>query len=83
MADSEIKGIKITRQGNSFFKDRFEKREDPRGNVYYWMTGQMTDNDEPGNTDNQAIKDNFISVTPIHYQLTNDSFLDELKNWEL
>ncbi len=80
---NEIKGIKITRQGNSFFKDRFEKREDPRGNVYYWMTGQMTDNDEPGNTDNQAIKDNFISVTPIHYQLTNDSFLDELKNWEL
>ncbi len=78
----DINGVRISRQGTSFFKDRFEKREDPRGNIYYWMTGEMMDLDPQGNTDNQALNDRFISITPIHYKLTNESFMDELNQWE-
>ena len=79
----QIRGVKISSQGNSFFEDRFEKRQDPRGNIYYWMTGKMIDNDQPNNTDYQSIKDNFISITPIKYKLTDTKFFDELKEWHL
>ena len=78
-----IKGTRITTQGNAYFKDRFEKREDPRGNIYYWMTGESIDPDSSGNTDNRALKDGYISVTPIHYKLTNESFMSDLESWEI
>jgi 5'-nucleotidase len=78
-----IKGTRITTQGNAYFKDRFEKREDPRGNIYYWMTGESIDPDSSGNTDNRALKDGYISVTPIHYRLTNESFINDLESWEI
>ncbi len=76
-----IKGYKITTQGNSVFRDHFEKREDPRGRTYYWMTGRVVvDSDK--STDSYAIQNDYISITPIHYQLTEESFLKTLKNWE-
>jgi len=81
--DEKIKGTRITTQGNSYFKDRFEKREDPRGNIYYWMTGESVDPDSSGNTDNRALKDGYISVTPIHYRLTNESFMSDLESWKI
>ena len=81
--DEKIKGIRITTQGNAYFKDRFEKREDPRGNIYYWMTGESIDPDSSGNTDYRALKDGYISVTPIHYRLTNESFMSDLESWEI
>ncbi len=81
--DEKIKGIRITTQGNAYFKDRFEKREDPRGNIYYWMTGESIDPDSSGNTDNWALKDGYISVTPIHYKLTNETFMSDLESWEI
>ena len=78
-----IKGTRITTQGNAYFKDRFEKREDPRGNIYYWMTGESIDPDSSGNTDNWALKDGYISVTPLHYKLTNETFMSDLESWEI
>lgn len=77
----KILGYKVTRQGNIFFIDRFEKREDPRGQVYYWMTGEIIDDDAHDDYDGQALKDNFVSVTPIHYQLTDEKFINQLKRW--
>jgi len=81
--ENEIKGYKITQQGNVAFRDRFEKRVDPKGRVYYWMTGQMFDPDEEPNMDHNAIMDNFVSISPIHYRLTNHDFIDELSGWDL
>ena len=76
-----LKGYKLTKQGNSVFRDHFEKREDPRGKIYYWMTGRVVvDSDE--NTDSYAVHNNYVSITPIHYKLTAESFLKTLKNWE-
>ncbi|MCH7763594.1 MAG: 5'/3'-nucleotidase SurE [Candidatus Marinimicrobia bacterium] len=80
--ENEIKGYKITQQGNAVFKDRFEKREDPRGNTYYWMTGKMIDPDLEIDNDQKAVSDGFVSITPIHYRLTNHDFLDELNSWD-
>jgi len=79
---NEIKGIKITHQGNVGFEDSFEKRVDPRGSTYYWMTGKMIDPDVEITFDHKAVSEGYVSITPIHYRLTNIDFLDELKNWE-
>ncbi len=76
-----IKGYRITKQGKLVFKDRFEKREDPRGKFYYWMKGEII-NDTNSDTDGFAIQNDYISITPIHYQLTEESFLKTLKSWE-
>ncbi len=76
-----IKGYRITKQGKLVFKDRFEKREDPRGKFYYWMKGEII-NDTNSDTDGFAIQNDFISITPIHYQLTEESFLKTLKSWD-
>jgi len=76
-----IKGYRITKQGNVVFKDQFEKREDPHGKFYYWMKGEIINDTNP-DTDGYAIQNDFVSITPIHYQLTNKSFLKTLKNWK-
>lgn len=80
---SEIKGIRITEQGNVLYRDTFERREDPRGKVYYWMTGEKLDPDTESEKDHKTVSEGYISVTPIHYRLTNHEFMDELKSWGL
>ena len=79
--ENSIKGYRITKQGKLVFKDQFEKREDPRGKIYYWMKGEII-NDINSDTDGFAIQNDYISITPIHYQLTDESFLETLKSWE-
>ena len=79
--EESIKGYRITKQGKLVFKDRFEKREDPRGKYYYWMKGEII-NDTNSDTDGFALQNDFVSITPIHYQLTEESFLKTLQNWE-
>jgi 5'-nucleotidase len=66
----EIRGVAITRQGMARFKERFERRVDPRGNVYYWLTGETALEDGIPDADALALKENKITITPISYDLT-------------
>lgn len=66
----EIRGVAITRQGMTRFKERFERRVDPRGNVYYWLTGETPLEDGIPDADAFALKENKITITPISYDLT-------------
>ena len=75
-----IQGIKITKQGNQFFKDQFDERISPRNQKYYWIKGEMVDEHTSTYSDSLAIKENYASITPIHYKLTNDSIMDDLKD---
>jgi 5'-nucleotidase len=77
-----IRGYQVTRQGNVYFRDWFESREDPRGRVYYWMTGEIVDPNSTEGVDSHALQNGYVSITPIHYQLTNLEFLDQLKKWK-
>ncbi len=81
--EEEIHGVVITRQGQAVFKERFDKRIDPQNRVYYWLTGKKVQLEEDSNVDDRAILNKKVSITPIHYQLTNFSFIDELKSWEI
>jgi 5'-nucleotidase len=79
----QITGVSIARQGTSRFEERFERRSDPRGNIYYWLAGErFVENGNPG-TDCMALKDNRITITPIQYDLTCETELERLKSFPL
>lgn len=81
--EKDIKGIKITKQGKSYWEDSFEVRADPNGRDYYWLTGKMVYRDELTEFDIAAVKDNYVSITPLHYDLTDYAAYEEIKNWKL
>ncbi len=75
----KIKGIKVVRQGTHSLKERFEKRTDPRGNVYYWQAAeQLKQSHILKDTDIYELRHKFITVTPIKYDLTAESTLSKL-----
>lgn len=87
----EIAGVKLTRQGVRRYVDVFDKRIDPRGKTYYWLTGEVLEDVEPPSglnlpqnvpIDVNVIRDNYISITPLQYNLTYANGLDKLSNWE-
>ena len=75
----KIKGIKITRHSNSYWDDFYEKRVDPFGRDYYWFSGKYKINDDTNEADDVAIKEGYVSVTPIHFDFTNYDELDNIK----
>lgn len=76
---SRIAGVSVTRQGVNRFKERFERRIDPRGNVYYWLTGEIPVEPENPDTDGAALKADRITITPIHYDLTSVEEVNSLR----
>ncbi len=79
----ELQGISYTRQGKSYWDDMFERRLDPQERPYYWLKGHYILEDKDEDIDDIAIRENKISISPLHYDLTNYDFLDEMrKNWK-
>ena len=74
--EEDIKGVSITRQGTRGFKESFERRVDPHGILYYWLSGEIPLEEEVADADAKALKDNRITITPISYDLTS---VDELR----
>jgi 5'-nucleotidase len=79
--ESKIKGVRVTRQGITRFVEKFDRRVDPRENVYYWQCGSTPPLDEDGNTDASALANYCMSITPIQHDLTNYDFLESLRSW--
>lgn len=79
----DIMGILPTHQGLSKWDDVYEERMDPYGNKYYWLTGHMEELDTEIHNDQIAVKNNYVAVTPIHFDLTDYKAYDELKTWDL
>lgn len=67
----KIRGIKFTRQGTSRYEEKFEKRMDPRGNIYYWQAGSKPSASDDPSVDRIAIEQGYITITPIHYDMTD------------
>ncbi len=66
----QLKGIKITRMGRSRFIEKFHKRLDPRGRTYYWLDGELEVHDEGDDIDIHAVRDGYVSITPIQLDMT-------------
>ena len=80
---SKIKGVRVTTQGKTPIIEEFDKRVDPRGRVYYWLTGEVIDLDGEKTSDITAIKNKYISITPIQYDLTDHASIDIVKDWKM
>lgn len=80
---SKIKGIIITSQGKSNWMDTFEVRSDPNGRDYYWLTGKMNILDKTDDTDVIALRKDYISITPLQYDLTDHKKMKEMIKWNL
>lgn len=78
-----IKGIRVTTLGKRHYQNTFERRLDPRGRVYYWLGGNAIDDGNAPESDVIALKDGYISVTPVHFDLTNYKIMDILAQWEI
>jgi len=78
--EPEIKGIRVARQARGCWQEEFEKRKDPMGKTYYWLTGRFI-NYEPDSpdTDEWAMKNGYVSVVPVSTDMTAYGFLSELK----
>lgn len=74
----DISGIAITKLGTRMFTDKYEKRIDPRGKVYYWMAGELIQHDSSDGTDINAVRSNLISITPITFEITQESLMPKL-----
>lgn len=81
--EDEIRGVSVTRQGRALYKESFDRRVDPHGHVYYWLTGQKVRPETSLDVDDGAVAANRVSVTPLHYDLTKYEAIDELKSWPL
>lgn len=80
---SEIRGIKICRQANAYWKEIFDKRTNPVGRDYYWLTGEFVNQDKGKDTDEWALEQGYVSVVPVQFDLTAHHAINELNSWEL
>lgn len=76
-----IKGVRIVKQSGRAIEERFDKREDPRKRIYYWLTGEIIKSDAKEDADIETIRKNYISITPIHCDMTDYDFIEKLKRW--
>jgi 5'-nucleotidase len=81
----KIRGLRICRQAKGYWKEEFERRTDPNGAEYFWLTG-FFQNMEPENggegTDEWALKNGYVSVVPIGTDLTAYQEVDKIKSME-
>ena len=78
-----IKGIKICRQTQGHWGEEFDQRTDPYGRRYFWLTGTFVNNDLGSDTDEWALKNNYISIVPCEFDLTAHHALSMLNEWDM
>ena len=80
---NEIKGIKTCKLGIKIYKNNFDQRTDPNGNIYYWLAGELVALPEDIDTDIYAVKNKYISITPVNIDLTDYQLLKKMQELEL
>ena len=78
--ENEIKGLLVCRQSKGNWKEEFEKRKDPMGRTYYWLTGFFHNHEpEATDTDEWALANGYVSIVPVSVDMTAHSYLKTLK----
>lgn len=81
-SNTSIKGIKICRQANARWVEYFDKRVNPMGREYYWLSGEFVNKDNNKDTDEWALENNHISIVPVQFDLTAHQHIQSLINWK-
>lgn len=77
---SQVKGIRVCRQANARWEESFDKRIDPTGKEYYWLTGNFVNYDRGEDTDVWALENGYVSVVPVQFDLTHHHGITHLNN---
>lgn len=80
--EGELAGYMVTRQGLRVYRDELDSRIDPRGKPYFWIGGEAPTGVFEDGTDFGALEDGYVSITPLHLDLTSYKALDVLRKWE-
>ena len=83
VSEKDLNGVKICRQALAKWQEEFDERKDPNGRKYYWLTGKFVNRDKGEDTDEWALANNFVSVVPVHFDLTAHHSISFLNGWEL
>ncbi|WP_335966477.1 5'/3'-nucleotidase SurE [Galbibacter sp. PAP.153] len=83
LKDDKIKGIKICRQARARWVEEFDKRTNPMGRDYYWLTGKFENQDKGEDTDEWALANGYVSVVPVQFDLTAHHAIQDLNTWSL
>ncbi len=81
LARERVKGIRITRQGDSAYVEDFAVRQDPRNHPYYWLAGRYKMTDTDPETDAWALEHGYVSITPVSYDMTARDAVAEISSW--
>src|SRR5690606_88209 len=80
---NEIKGIKVCRQARATWMEEFDKRTNPQGREYYWLTGKFVNLDKGEDTDEWALANGYVSLVPVQFDLTAHHAIQNLNTWKL
>lgn len=83
LKEQDIKGIKICRQANGYWREDFDKRKSPFGKEYYWLSGEFINKDKGEDTDIWALENGYISIVPVQFDLTAHHMIQKLNSWDL
>jgi 5'/3'-nucleotidase len=83
LSRDDIKGMKVCRQANAHWKENFDKRTNPLGRDYYWLTGEFVNEDKGEDTDEWALKNGFVSVVPVQFDLTAHHAIQDINIWDI
>lgn len=83
LAEKDIKGIKVCRQANAHWIENFDKRTNPLGRDYYWLTGEFINEDKGEDTDEWALHHGYVSVVPVQFDLTAHHAIKDINSWNL
>jgi len=79
LSAKEIRGMRVCRQAKGYWKEEFEERVDPMNKKYYWMSGEYVETDSHNDHDYNALKEKYVSIVPVKFDLTNYNAIKELE----
>ena len=80
---SEAKGVRVTRLGRRAYEGSLTRAHDPSGREYFWIGGGESRWWGGDDSDFRAIEEGYVSITPLHLDLTNFDLLNEIRGWGL
>lgn len=81
IAATEVRGFRVTRLGSRYFSESLTRMQDPWGREIFWIGGGTITWTGGADSDHQAVRDGYISITPLHMDLTNYKLIDTVRAW--